>query len=395
MTSIFDRPFDTKATTLAGQAQGPGPNVPVRGIEIVQAVQSLDGNVTLIAGKATFARFYVDPRAVGAAVTVRGELAWRRGSGGVRYLPSINVITLDPAASRTLSEQRSDAALSLNFRLPVEATAAGVTSLFLKRLTVVGGSDLPLAPQTPKDSKFHSAPPLRVRVVGLRYKRPNSNVTVAPDAVHFAYLRSYLERTYPTAELIWSQIVVDADFSPPFNDLTSTLANAQLAAMRSQEVSMGLDARTHYYGLVDDDGGRHFMRGRAYDIPGGPRPDVPACGPAGTPGGFAGDTDQSYADWYGAHELGHTFGRYHPGFPPGQQDASDATFPYDHGFISDPAGTFSGFDAGDVELGHPPRAIPGLTHHDIMTYADNQWISAYTFEAIRLRLIAEDAIGGA
>ena len=24
----------------------------------------------------------------------------------------------------------------------------------------------------------------------------------------------------------------------------------------------------------------------------------------------------------GAHELGHTFGRFHPGFPPGQQEIS-------------------------------------------------------------------------
>jgi hypothetical protein len=276
----------------------------------------------------------------------------------------------------------------------VEATAEGVSSLTLNRLTIVGGADLTLAPQVAKDVRFYAAPPLRVRVVGLRYRKADAT-TVTPDAIHFAYLRSYLQRTYPTAEVIWSQIVVDANFQAPFDDLTSTLANAQLAAMRAQEVSMGVDPRTHYYGLVDDDGGRNFMRGRAYDIPGEPRPDVPAAGPAGTPHGFAGDTDQSYADWYGAHELGHTFGRYHPGFPPGQQDASDATFPYADGLISGPDGTFSGFDSGDPELGQPPRAIPGLSHHDIMTYADNQWISAYTFEAIRLRLLAEDALGGA
>ena len=31
------------------------------------------------------------------------------------------------------------------------------------------------------------------------------------------------------------------------------------------------------------------------------------------------------------------------------------------------------------------------THHDVMTYADRQWVSAYTFEAIRQRLADEDA----
>lgn len=391
MKNIFDQPFAAAVQIPAAQARA----MSVDGLEVVQAVQSLDGAVKLIAGKATFARFYFDAAVLASRVTLRGELCWKRGNGGVSYLPSLNVITLDPTLPASRAAQRDDEALSLNFRLPAEATAAGVTSVTLNRLIAIGDGDLALSPQTPKDLTFISAPPLRVRVVGLRYRRANSTEMITPDAIHFAYLRSFLQRTYPTAEVIWSQIVVDANFGAPFNELTSTLANAQLAAMRAQEVSMGVDPRTHYYGLVDDDGGRSFMRGRAYDIPGGPRPDVPASGPAGTPRGFAGDTDQSYADWYGAHELGHTFGRYHPGFPPGQQDASDATFPYADGLISGPDGTFSGFDSGDPELGQPPRAIPGLSHHDIMTYADNQWISAYTFEAIRLRLLAEDALGGA
>ena len=56
MTNIFDQPF--AALQAAAPAQGPG--IPVRGIEVVQAVQSLDGAVKLIAGKATFARFYFD-----------------------------------------------------------------------------------------------------------------------------------------------------------------------------------------------------------------------------------------------------------------------------------------------------------------------------------------------
>ena len=188
-------------------------------------------------------------------------------------------------------------------------------------------------------------------------------------------------------------IRVDADFVAPFNASTVDLANAQIAALRSREVSSGVDPRTHYYGLVDDDSGRNFMRGKAFAIPGAARPDTVASGPAGVPNGFAGDRDASYADWYGAHELGHTFGRFHPGFPPGQQDASDPQFPYDDGCLSSPDNKYVGVDLGDHDLNLPAAALPGLKYHDVMTYADNQWLSAYTYQAILARLQEEDALG--
>jgi hypothetical protein len=238
---------------------------------------------------------------------------------------------------------------------------------------------------------FAAAPTLRVRVIGLRYRTGNPPQTLAPNAVHFAYLRSYLTRAYPTASVEWSQIVVDADFAPPFDQNgaeTALLANAQV---RSREVSGGIDPRTHYFGLVDDNNSTSgfFMRGRAFSIPQTPRPDVVASGPCGVPRGFAGDTDASYADWYGAHELGHTFGRFHPGFPPGQQDASDPTFPYPEGLLSTADGRYVGFDVGDPALNLPMSVLSGGDHHDVMTYADNQWVSAYTYDAIFRRLLAE------
>jgi hypothetical protein len=232
----------------------------------------------------------------------------------------------------------------------------------------------------------------------MRYRDVNGD-TVAPEAVHFSFLRSYLKRAYPCGQLEWSQIVVDADFTAPFDADTPTNCNAQLAAMRSREVSHaeneGVDVRTHYYGIVSDAFGRNFMRGLAYDIPGEPRPDIVASGPAGTPGGYNSDTDLSYADWYGAHEIGHTFGRFHPGFPgpdqPNGQDASDPTFPYPDGRISGAGADYVGFDVGDHELGLPMLVLAGETTHDVMTYRENQWVSAYTYAAILARLDAEQS----
>lgn len=376
------------AMLLASAAPSTGV-ITIRGIEVVQSVQDVDNSVPLIAEKAAVVRLYLDPASADRAGRVTGEIAWSRG-GSETYLPALNSVRIDPKYPISLDDQRRDAANSINFRLPSEALGVGGLRIRVSRLLQPGGGDLPMSTPEPVDMTLRVGPPLRIRVIGLRYK--DGSKDVAPAAIHFAYLKSFLLRAYPIAAVEWSQIVVDADFRPPFDESTADLANAQLAALRNREVSSGVDPRTHYFGLVDDDGSRNFMRGKAFTIPGTPQPDVVASGPAGVPNGFAGDRDASYADWYGAHELGHTFGRYHPGFPPGQQDASDPSFPYKDGCISTPDGKYAGLDVGDPNLGLPLAALPGTSHHDVMTYADAQWLSPYTYGAILDRLVAEDAL---
>jgi hypothetical protein len=123
-----------------------------------------------------------------------------------------------------------------------------------------------------------------------------------------------------------------------------------------------------------------------------PNPSVVAVGPVGDPKqypSFGWDTDSSYGDWYGSHEISHTFGRFHPGFC--NQDASDTTFPTADGRIGDVAnGDMVGLDIGDSALNLPMRPMANETCHDIMTYCDNQWISAYSYQAILKRLVEED-----
>jgi hypothetical protein len=369
---------------------GPATSIGIRGVEVVQCIQDMNNTVPLIAGKATLVRVYPDPATVLQEGDVTGELAWSRG-GAEAYLPALNSVRLKPSQPDGIREQREDLSKSLNFKLPVEAGAAGQLSLRISRIYQPGGADIPVGPPNITKATFSAAPPLRIRVIGLRYKSGAN--TAAPAAIHFSFLKSFLQRAYPVSTVEWSHIVVDADFAAPFTDLTVDLANAQIAALRSREVSSGVDPRTHYFGLVDDDGSRNFMRGKAFAIPGSAQPDVVASGPAGVPNGFAGDLDASYADWYGAHELGHTFGRYHPGFPPGSQDASDPQFPYANGCISTPDNQFVGVDTGDPDLGLPAAALASLKYHDIMTYADDQWVSSYTYQAILARLIDEDALG--
>jgi hypothetical protein len=373
-----------------GLAQ-PQTGVQVRGVEIVQCVQDVTNSVPLVADKATLVRLYLEPTSVSQPGQITAEIAWSRSGGGDTFLPALNSLRVDPGSPFSLREQREDIDKSLNFRLPAAAIGAGTLNLRISRIFQPGGGDLPAAAFNIAPVTFAAAPPLRIRVIGLRYRA--GTTTVTPAAVHFSYLKSFLNRAYPVAALEWSHMVVDADFAAPFDDSTVDLANAQIAALRSREVSSGVDPRTHYYGLVDDNASNNFMRGKAFAIPGTPQPDTVASGPAGVPNGFAGDRDASYADWYGAHELGHTFGRFHPGFPPAAQDASDPTFPYENGCISKPDNKYVGVDTGDHELGLPAAALPGLTYHDVMTYADNQWLSAYTYQAIMTRLLEEDALG--
>jgi hypothetical protein len=313
------------------------------------------------------------------------------------YLPAINRIELAPASRPNLMQQRFDASLSINFRLPSQAVKAGKLELVVQRLFVPGAGDVPIATPTRVTVDFLRAPSLRVRAVGLRYKSlANPGAFAVPNAAHFNYLKSYLQRAYPVSEIEWSQIVVDADLiNPPFGANASDLVNAQLTALRARDISSGVDPRTHYYGLVDDD--QHhsgcFMRGSAlYDYGTGIF-GVIASGPTGVPNGWTGDSDASYADWYGAHELGHTFQRRHPGFPVGtqSQDPLEPNFPYPNGLITTtPDNRFVGFDIGDPELSLQMRALPGDAHHDVMTYADSQWLSAYTYEAIHERLLNEE-----
>jgi hypothetical protein len=139
------------------------------------------------------------------------------------------------------------------------------------------------------------------------------------------------------------------------------------------------------------------MRGCSSGVPSSPDPSTVASSPTGnptgpnTPIGATGDTDASFGDWYGGHELAHTFGRAHPGFCNGNSQ-DDLSFPNPNGQISDNFGSDTGIDVGDTTVMLPLLVLAGATHFDIMTYCNQpQWFSAYTFEGVLTRLQDENA----
>jgi hypothetical protein len=104
--------------------------------------------------------------------------------------------------------------------------------------------------------------------------------------------------------------------------------------------------------------------------------------------GFTWDRDGSYADWYGGHEIAHTFGRRHPGFCGNPvQRRHDTSYPYPQGFIGSGADENYGLDAGSEMAVLTPTAW-----HDVMSYCANLWVSAYTYRGLADRFALEDKL---
>jgi hypothetical protein len=361
-------------------------SIRVDGAEVTQSIQSLNHAVPLIALKTTVVRLYLSSR-LATNVTVRGAIRIRRSSGGAsRTVASLNNAVLNPAQFGQVDTLRRQAANSLNFVLPPDVTAAGSLIVELASLTNTATNTAPDfgPPGDLATVTFIDSPPMRLRIIGMSYAQGSPPQTFVPTSLDFGMTISWLQRAYPIAQVLASQTIVPANAAPPFGcgDI-----NTQVAALRALDMSAGADARTHYYGLVSDGG--FFMRGCA-GVPSTPDPSAVGSGPTG-PATWGWDFDGTYGDWYTGHELGHTFGRKHPGFCGETHD--DPAYPFVAGQLSNADDAYVGFDVGDASFGLPITALPGTDWHDVMTYCPTQWLSSYTYIGIRNRLVAEDALG--
>jgi hypothetical protein len=364
-------------------------------IEVTQAIQDLSQSVPLIAGKRTVVRVYLSNTRT-TALRVQGRLRLRQAPNQAPVtISSVADALLEPAQAGDLAAQRNSIGRSLDFIIPATQTSEGPLSITLGRVTDVATGALLAVDRLRRPSVwFHRSPPLRVRVFGMRYVAGTPSAAHVPANLDFDLLFSWLRRAYPVGNIVSTTTFVNAAFTAPFNNngqnppTTADLANEQLAAIRTLDIDAGEDPRTRYYGLVSDAAG--FMRGRASGMV--------ACGPTGPAprpdGTFAWDADGRYGDWYGGHELGHTYGRRHPGFC-GESQSDIDNYPHANGALADSDVSFAGFDVGDPGLGLPMEVLPGLVWRDVMTYCNNQWISSYTFQGIRGRLLAEEPPAGA
>jgi hypothetical protein len=370
------------------------------GLEVTQSVQSASNTVPLIAGaansfKRTFVRVYLGVSGVSRITQVSGRLTASRpdGSlpGGPATVASLNSITVE--STNTLASARASLQTSLNFELPPEWLTAGELHLQLDHLDVEGersalaciqcdnpGPAGPGPPSGPALVRFHSVPPLRIWLIGVPYMTgPSTQVT--PRQLDFDMLVSWLRRAYPSADVQITQSSLAALASPPAScdDVNTALGNF-VAFLPAQP------AQTRYYGLIPDNNKNNFVGGCS--IIGGQF----GSGPVGPlfPEPDPWDTDGSYGDAYGGHEIAHMYGRKHPGFC-ADQDRADPGYPFPGGFLGNDIFDFQGLDTGDASLG----LLPSLDDwragwHDVMTYCHFQWMSDYTYRGILQNLCAGD-----
>jgi hypothetical protein len=395
--------FNLKAGSLVPSRAAAPLDVTVEKIEVIQVIQDIQNSVPLVAGKATLVRAYLSYEA-DSPITVTGTLTLKKvGGGPATEIASDKPLRIDPSLNGQTATKRKDINNSLNFLLPAVNVPAGQFTLTLSIKNNSTGALVvcPSCSQNPaQTAEFISVPPLRVRLIGMRYNKRDFTTglieSVAPTDEDFNMVESWIRRAYPISQLISTRSIIPVPSQTwrPTNDQACNYINALLSIIRKSDINgNSVDPRTRYYGLVADGGG--FMRGCADVLSSTPGPDSPASGPTGQ-SAFDWDRDGVYGDWYTGHELAHTFGRKHPGKC---GETPDDSVPQTQ-FIGDVNEVYIGYDAGDDKLPPPlppirPSILTGPPFTDLMTYCENQWVSAYTYREILSRLLAEGQLNPA
>ncbi|OGO34447.1 MAG: hypothetical protein A2W35_03530 [Chloroflexi bacterium RBG_16_57_11] len=326
------------------------PDLVVGGFEITQATQNLSNTVSLVAGKSTLVRVYVQTDGDVAIQGVHVSLSGTRNGSQLNGSP----ISAGPK-SVTKSWSRGDLNTSFNFSLPSEWLLGTVTlQIRLDPNNAISeGSETNNLSTTV--ANFNNVPALDVKVVPIQYNDPRSGLTFPPAGSN--YLAPGLVRMYPINSaavtrreyISWSQnLAIDTNWQ----NLLSRIATLK-------QTDNAPEARI-YYGLVplrDDSGNVWFRSGVAGIGYVGYRASV----------GLADLSPYIDGSEIANHEIGHNLGRSHA--PCGV--SGDPNFPYAGGLI----GQF-GLRVDLMQLFDP------AIYADIMGYCEPVWISDYTYQAL-------------
>jgi hypothetical protein len=351
----------------------------VIGLEVTQAVQDLDNSVWLIAGKRTFARLHVRSLAHGDHVPVSAYLRAERWEGDEWV--SMGALKPNNAGGTMAILQNPDRGQlthSFYFDLP----AGWIDGKQVIQLYAEVNRDRAWAETSyANNSQWLFGVVFRTRLVDVALI--DACYTVGGTTYHVRdadrlALASWLRRAYPASrvDVRWFTVSPCYDHRPGSGADEKELLHA-LIKTKSLQALPGDRPDTRWYGMVDDGGG--FMRGWSQN------PGTVGTGPAGS-GTWNWDFDGSYADWYGGHELGHTYNQGHTlGCGEG-----NAVLHYPNGDISpihEPyaSGTLYGFDIETL-------AIYAPDWKDVMTYCERQWVSDYTYESIANHLVSGVAL---
>jgi hypothetical protein len=345
------------------------PDFTITSLEVTQAIQNLDHDVTLVANKRTFVRAHVKSN-FGLHAGVLGEFRFSRGGNPSAWLKAAN-----PGGKITVRAAPDRAQLTHSFYIEVPANylSAGLLYVEFRMNADQAVTETNYANNTSlRVVSLVNSPPLKVKIYNVKYK--DGNVWRSISNTDLVNLVSWLRRAYPVPSVSWQY----ATLVWPYATKPSLIPSEDGCEYTNSLlfVKWFLDGMPNrlYYGLVSDAGG--FMRGCASGIPG-----WVASGPTG-PGDAGWDFDGSYGDWYGGHELAHLLGRKHV-LCSGGEAGADPFYPFPSGRIGlvGNQSSYYGFDAATKAV-YPPA------WRDVMTYCDNQWISRYTYLGIRNRLVA-------
>ena len=421
---------------LPGDANAmPQVNMWPTGMEVTQGIQNTSNSVLLIKNRRTFVRLYVQSN----ATPVAGVTAYLYNAGLPYSSPLVPINSTGTMLTVRPSPSRNDINQSFLFELPWSWIQGSSLSL----RAVVNPNKVPLEPNYADNEwtatvSFQNSPSLSVEFFRLNY--PMGGTTYSPRySQDILPTYSWILRAYPLAGQVGENFkprLWDVDggtrlanwvntsdpncasvYGGPNDDISlcaSYYTNGWLYYYRVATtlgvLNVGLNTNSFYYGLISDAAG-YFPRGQAMY-------DKTSVGPAGTPGlGSGWDFDGTYADWYAAHEIGHSLGRGHP--KAGSDDPatsgvyencghsrSDLSYPYGNTTtsrapIGPDGGSIEGFDRGDASLGIAKAVLPSSTWNDVMSYCSNQWISDYTYTGMYNYMLAHpsdlppaDAQGG-
>ena len=372
-------------TATATHTATPDLDLIADGLEVVQTIQDLDNHVRLVANKRTFVRFHVHANRNSAPV---GARLWAQTASGVATVEPISSTPGGTGAIRVLhTPQRAVLDHAFLFELPDGYREGSMT------LTAVvnPSHSVPESDSTNNERfipvKFEPVAALDLILYDIGYE--SGGRFFYPREVDRANLRNWLQRAYPVAAVHVTERR-EIISGPGGTGVPSCgVVDARLEAKRIQDHADNLGAEnplrgTHYYGMVHNIHG--FMRGCSVDIP-----SFVASGPTGTPDAalgalFGWDPDASYGDWYGGHELGHTWGRRHVvgPIPPCQAVGGAAAFPNPNGSISPhtPPNRAAIYGLDSCYGTNCGFSILNTGWRDVMTYCPWQWPSDFTYSGL-------------
>lgn len=369
-------------------------DITVSRIEITQGIQDDNNGVTLVAGKNTYARVYVDigPTAQtdlrGNPIVVSGHLQMTDSDG---YTIPGSQSPLNIVQTFRGANPRGNVNETLNFFLPRQS-GHGVR-VFLNqgpsRLKEIDYSN-----NSKRISLDFSAPPhLYIRVIPVKATRTisgNEVACTAPDLGDYYETEAWFQRAYPVGEqgihARWkSQLSFPGDPTQHPNLMQMRLG--WYTFWSDWSVSIGGFKITpdgpweyaKYYGLVCKEPdfynfhllgpGASLTSGQAFSF------GRTAWGIRLHDQGIT--APNTWGGHHMAHEVGHLFSRDHApsdaGSICGALDYIDNGYPQYGSFPRDSIGMY-GFDGSKVY-------DPSL-NHDFMAYCEPSWVSPYTFESL-------------